>query len=75
MVLTRNEPNQVWTSADNFNNFNQTMKLNDTPFDWVPGGAISLGRQFAGGRRGRILDVGYWHHGRHRLRQQTALAG
>lgn len=49
LVLTRNEPNQVWTSADNFNNFNQTMKLNDTPFDWVPGGAVSFGRQFCGG--------------------------
>ncbi|MGE0537842.1 MAG: hypothetical protein AB7O68_22950 [Pirellulales bacterium] len=49
MVLTRNEPNQVWTSADNFNNFNQTMRLNDTPFDWVPGGAVSFGRQFCYG--------------------------
>ena len=54
LVLTRNEPNQVWTSADNFNNFNQTMKLNDTPFDWVPGGAVSFGRQFSGGQAAEL---------------------
>jgi hypothetical protein len=54
LVLTRNEPNQVWTTADNFNNFNQTMKLNDTPFDWVPGGAVSFGRQFSGGQAAEL---------------------
>lgn len=60
LVLTRNEPNQVWTSADNFNNFNQTMKLNDTPFDWVPGGAISFGRQFCGGQ---AAELSFWGTG------------
>ncbi|MBX9788534.1 MAG: hypothetical protein K2Y37_06425 [Pirellulales bacterium] len=57
VVLTRNEPNQVWTTADNFNNFNQMMKLNDTPFDWVPGGAVAFGRQFCGGG---AAEVSFW---------------
>jgi hypothetical protein len=50
LVMTRNNPNPVWTSALVDNNFNQVMNTVDANTGWAAGGEVRLGRQLCCGQ-------------------------
>jgi hypothetical protein len=57
MVLTRNNPNPVWTSALVSNNANQVLNTVDAMDSWRAGGEVRLGRQLC---CGGAWEVTWW---------------
>lgn len=57
LVMTRNNPNPVWTSALVNNNFNQVMNTVDANAGWAAGGELRFGRQLC---CGQAWELTWW---------------
>lgn len=58
LIMTRDEPNRFWFSADANNNPDQVLNTNDAHLKWSGGGEVRFGRRFCCGTW--ALEAAYW---------------
>jgi hypothetical protein len=51
LVMSRDEPNRVWTSSEDGNDFHQITNTQDCKSSWKWGGEVRFGRRFCLGNR------------------------